>query len=199
MNECQRCLPVVWGYYEVIPGLWKCPDCGKEFKKQMPCYNMEEDKLMGGTWEASGRYPDNNPIGELLMGMKQRAVDKHSEEYPDNNPKSITGVKKVPLHLNPPSALIYMALGFKDGATKYGPFNWRDKDVAISVYMSAVRRHLEAYWDGEEDATDSGYPHLAHALACLAILVDAKESGSLVDDRPTAGGAPRLLHEWEEK
>ena len=174
MNECQRCLPVVWGYYEVIPGLWKCPDCGKEFKKQMPCYNMEEDKLMGGTWEASGRYPDNNP-------------------------KSITGVKKVPLHLNPPSALIYMALGFKDGATKYGPFNWRDKDVAISVYMSAVRRHLEAYWDGEEDATDSGYPHLAHALACLAILVDAKESGSLVDDRPTAGGAPRLLHEWEEK
>ena len=130
-------------------------------------------------------------LAELLM----EAEDK----YPDNNPKSAFGTKKVPLHLNPSSALIYMALGFRDGAKKYGPFNWREKSVAASVYLAAVKRHIEAWQDGEEVALDSGLPHLGHALACLAILVDAQSVGNLVDDRPKPGAAPGLLAAWEEK
>lgn len=130
-------------------------------------------------------------LAELLMEEEKR--------YPDDNPKSISGIKKVPLHLNPPSALIYMALGFADGSVKYGPFNWREKSVAASVYLAAVKRHIEAWQDGEENAPDSGYPHLAHALACLAILVDAQSVGNLVDDRPLPGAAPRLLKQWEKE
>ena len=116
-----------------------------------------------------------------------------------SNPKDQLGIRKVPLHLNPPAALIYMALGFWDGAVKYGPFNWREEKVSFSVYYAATMRHLLALLDGEWDASDSGKPHLAHALACLAIIADAYENGTLVDDRPKPGAAPRLLEEWREE
>jgi hypothetical protein len=45
---------------------------------------------------------------------------------------------------------------------------------------------LFAWFDGEEVASDSGVHHLGHAMACLAILLDAQETGNLVDDRPTS-------------
>jgi hypothetical protein len=41
-----------------------------------------------------------------------------------------------------------------------------------------------AWFNGEECAQDSGVHHLAHAMACLAILLDAKTCGKLNDDRP---------------
>ncbi|MCB7129937.1 MAG: hypothetical protein J3T61_10420, partial [Candidatus Brocadiales bacterium] len=116
----------------------------------------------------------------------------------DDNPKSLTGVKKVPLRLNPPAALIYMAMGFKDGARKYGPYNWRTNKVAASVYIDAIERHIQAYKDGQ-DTDESGGPVLGHILACAAILADATESGNLIDDRPPAGPASRLLAEFTEK
>lgn len=117
--------------------------------------------------------------------------------YPDNNPKTILGVQKVPLHLVPPSARHFLAEGFADGAQKYGPYNWRDKSVSASVYISALGRHIDAWWDGEDYATDSKKHHLAHAIACIAIIIDAMTTGNLIDDRPTAGAAPRLQAEYK--
>ncbi len=114
---------------------------------------------------------------------------------PDSNPKSQYGIKKPPLHLVPPSATIYLAEGFRDGADKYGPYNWRANEVAASVYVGASLRHIYQWWDGEETAEDSGVHHLAHALSCLAIIVDGKETGNLIDDRPLPGAASRLIKE----
>jgi hypothetical protein len=99
------------------------------------------------------------------------------------------------MHLVPPSAKIYLAEGFKDGAQKYGPYNWRENQVAASVYVGAAQRHLDQWWDGEEYATDSNVHHLAHALSCLAIIVDGRETGNLVDDRPLPGCAARLIED----
>ncbi len=115
------------------------------------------------------------------------------------NPKDLIGIKKVPLSLIPPASKIYQAMAMRDGAIKYGPYNWRQKKVKFMIYIDAVQRHLDALLDGEDLASDSGLPHLAHALACLGILVDAKESGNLIDDRPTAGPAPQLLERFREK
>lgn len=81
----------------------------------------------------------------------------------------------------------------EDGAVKYGPYNWRQNKVICSIYIDAAMRHLQQFMDGEECASDSKKPHLGHALACLGIIVDAKETGNLVDDRPTAGAASRLI------
>ncbi len=112
---------------------------------------------------------------------------------PDNNPKSQYGIVKPPMHLVPPAAKIYLAEGFRDGADKYGPYNWRKNEVAASVYVGAFHRHADQWWDGEEFALDSGVHHLAHALSCLAIIVDALETGNLVDDRPLPGAATDLI------
>ncbi len=115
------------------------------------------------------------------------------------NPKDITGLQKVPLHLVPPASTIYQALSMADGAKKYGPYNWRENAVIASIYVSAARRHLDAWFDGEELAQDSGVPHLGHALSCLGIIVDALETGNLIDDRPSPGPTSRLLEQFTKK
>ena len=51
--------------------------------------------------------------------------------------------------------------------------------------------HLNAWAEGEEAAPDSGVHHLGHARACLGILLDAQETGNLIDDR-VAGAFPAV-------
>lgn len=114
------------------------------------------------------------------------------------NPKDLLGMRKVPLSLVPPSSTIYQALAMKDGARKYDPYNWRSNKVVASIYVDACKRHLDAWFDGEGEADDSGVPHLGHALACIGIIVDAFESGNLIDNRPPAGPAARLLKKFIE-
>lgn len=116
------------------------------------------------------------------------------------NPKDLLGIKKVQLNLVPTSSTIYQALAMEDGAQKYGAFNWRENKVIASIYVAAALRHLAAWYDGgEELASDSKKPHLGHALACIGIIVDAFETGNLVDDRPKPGASPQLIAKWEQK
>ncbi len=110
----------------------------------------------------------------------------------DANPKDKVGRQKLPLHLVPPAAIVYEALAMADGGAKYGPYNWRSKSVVVSIYVAACMRHLMAFWDGEGVAEDSQVPHLGHARACLGIIIDALESGALIDDRPKPGSFARL-------
>jgi hypothetical protein len=119
--------------------------------------------------------------------------------YPDNNPKTAIGVMKVPLHLVPPSAKHYLALALADGARKYGPYNWRDAAISVSVYKAAMERHMDAFWDGEDFAPDSGLHHVAHAMACCALILDAMTIGKLNDDRPTRGASPGLQAAYAAK
>lgn len=115
-----------------------------------------------------------------------------------NNPKDRLGIKKCPLHLVPGSSVAHQAMGMKNGAEKYGPYNWREKDVSAEVYVAAALRHIRAWYDGEDVAQDSGVHHLGHALACLGIIIDAEENGNLVDDRPEPGPMQEVLDYFEE-
>ena len=105
-----------------------------------------------------------------------------------SNPKDIIGSDKIPFHLWPETATALGALGLLDGALKYGRANFRVIGVRASIYYDALRRHMNKWFEGEETDPDSGLPHLAHALACLAILVDAQAAGKLNDDRQVKGG-----------
>lgn len=116
-------------------------------------------------------------------------VDK---SYPDNNPKTAHGALKIPLDLVPPSSTHFLAEAFKNGADKYGPYNWREKGISSSVYYAAAKRHLDAWWDGEDYADDSGVHHVAHAMACMALILDSMTVGTLNDNRPPKGAASRL-------
>lgn len=115
------------------------------------------------------------------------------------NPKDKIGIKKVPLHLLPPAGKIHGAMAMKNGAVKYGPYNWREEKVNAAVYISAMMRHLEAFQDGEDYAEDSGVHHLGHIIAGASILLDAFEGGHVIDDRPKAGPAPKLLERLKDK
>lgn len=131
-----------------------------------------------------------NPTKTDILSIQQ--------EFDGTNPKDLIGVKKVSVGLVPPSSIIYEALAMEDGAAKYGPYNWRDKKVKASVYVNAALRHLLQWFDGEELAEDSKKPHLAHAKACLGIIIDAIETGCLIDDRPTKGAASGLIEKWKK-
>ena len=100
------------------------------------------------------------------------------------NPKDILGVKKVSLTKLPFVAVLHGAHAMMNGASKYGAYNWRAKDVKASIYVDAAIRHLGDWFEGQETASDSGVHHLGHAIACCAILLDAQENGNLIDDRP---------------
>lgn len=119
--------------------------------------------------------------------------------YPDNNPKTQFGVKKIPLDVVPPSAIHAMARAFADGAKKYGPFNWREKNISSTVYYGAALRHLMAWYDGENTASDSNLSHLDHALACIAMIVDGQSVGKLNDNRPPKGAAAQMQKEWNNE
>ena len=114
-------------------------------------------------------------------------------DLPDANPKTRFGVAKPPLNLIPGPARAHIAMALQDGQRKYGRANWRVDPVTASTYLNACERHLTAWTEGEERAKDSGVHHLAHAAACLIILLDAQECKSLQDDRPTPSNFPEII------
>ena len=91
--------------------------------------------------------------------------------------------------------MLELGKAMADGEAKYGRFNWRDRSITASVYYDAMMRHMLAYWDGENVASDSGAHHLGHVMACCAILLDAARTGSLDDDRREDGPAAARIAE----
>lgn len=100
-----------------------------------------------------------------------------------DNPKDAIGAGKLPLHLWPTTATALGSVALLEGALKYGARNFRAGRARASIYYDAARRHLDAWFEGEDDDPQSGLPHIAHALACLAIIVEAQSAGTFMDDR----------------
>lgn len=104
---------------------------------------------------------------------------------PDSeNPKKRFGVAKPSPHFIPPIAILEESVVMALGGTKYGAYNWNDKPVDASTYYDAALRHIMSWYTGEDRDPESGASHLAHARACMAILLDAQATGTLIDDRP---------------
>lgn len=114
-----------------------------------------------------------------------------------SNPKDAVSDKKIPLWLLSPIAKMHWAIGQFAGLLKYGAWNWRAAGVRSSVYLSAIQRHADAYASGEEFDPVDGSHHLGNIMACCAILLDAKEAGKLIDDRPPSVGL-RTAYNWGE-
>ena len=102
----------------------------------------------------------------------------------DTNPKDTAASTRLDLSLFPPAARAYGALAMQEGGLKYGGYNYRVMGVMASVYYAACGRHLDKWWNGEDADPVTQVPHLASALACLAVVIDAVEQGNLNDDRP---------------
>ena len=79
---------------------------------------------------------------------------------------------KPMMDLIPPKAELALAQVLTFGAVKYGAWNWSMVDDMDRRYLAAAMRHINAYRQGEVMDQESGLPHLAHAMCCLAFLIE---------------------------
>ena len=113
------------------------------------------------------------------------------------NPKDAAGSKKVAFRYILWAPLILVMRALKNGAQKYGPFNWRTgPKISRVTYVEAAIRHLAADLDGETIDPESGElrtPHIAAAIAGLMVALDAESVGQLEDDRGTPGNVADMI------
>ena len=90
---------------------------------------------------------------------------------------------KPPIHLIPPDVILRLARVYQYGAKKYAPRNW-EKGMDWSRMYDSAMRHLLAFWDGEDIDSESGLPHIDHALWNVAGLAHYAAFYRDRDDRP---------------
>lgn len=134
-------------------------------------------------------------IVNTLSGMGNKLGTVNIEDYlgplpvlTDTNPKKQFGDKSIPLNLWPALASAYGALGLYNGKLKYGMSNFNATPVEASIYIAGAKRHLEAWAEGEEFDPADGAPNLGGVLANIAILLEARAAGTLIDDRKLGTG-----------
>jgi Domain of unknown function (DUF5664) len=119
--------------------------------------------------------------------LRAIAADIRDQIPESTNPKDRVGLAKVSYTKVPAVAILHTAMAMMNGSKRYGPYNWREHTVLVSAYVDAAKRHLDSWWEREEEAQDSHVHHLGHLMACGAILLDAQACNNLVDDRPKLG------------
>lgn len=85
--------------------------------------------------------------------------------------------------LVPTDAMRGVISALEDGAKTYGDHNWA-KGADWSRYYNALKRHLDAWWEGERRDPKSGLPHLWHVGANALFLIAYEIRGVGRDDRP---------------
>jgi len=165
-----------------VPQIQTARDAVDTDPAMMPSISTEHVRSFFGFDLASVEELDAVELKPIADLAQQKAMEASSELKP-SNPKDMIGSDKIPLHLWPTTASILGALALLDGASKYGRQNFRAVGVRASIYVDAAMRHLNAWFEGEDNDPDSGIPHLGHALACVAILIEATAAGNMTDDR----------------
>jgi len=108
--------------------------------------------------------------------------DGFNEECPIHGNKGTKYDQGKPaLALIPAEAIFEIGKVFTFGARKYGAYNWR-KGLSWTRLLSATLRHIYAFLLGEDNDPESGYNHLAHAGACICMLLTLYKNKTL-DDR----------------
>lgn len=95
---------------------------------------------------------------------------------------------KLPYDLWSIDALEATAEVLSLGAGKYKEWNWaKGNGLKYRRVFSALMRHLWAWWRGEDNDSEWGKSHLAHAMCCLMFLLHYEMNKSRYkksDDRP---------------
>lgn len=115
------------------------------------------------------------------------------------NPKEIAGSKK-PSTWSVMPRWVSLAVGrvMSVGAAKYGAFNYRESNISASVYQDAMERHLQLWFDGEDNDPETGVSHLASVIASCSLLMDAQMTGKLHDDRQKTGFVRKYLDQLQD-
>ena len=89
---------------------------------------------------------------------------------------------KIDLSLVPRVLMEAVAQALQFGEGKYGRYNFR-RGFPNHRLIAACLRHVLAYQDGEDLDPESNLPHLAHATACIAMLLQCEKDGTLTETR----------------
>lgn len=158
-----------------------CTTCTHRDKlpRAEPCLNCDGESA----WVRPPNAPatDDHPARTFHL---LKATNPKDTNPKDTNPKDAIAIDKLPLHLVSPIIKAYQAIAHYLGNVKYGAWNYRVAGVRNSIYKSALERHVDAWWEGEDYDPTDGTPHLANAQACLNILIEGQYTPSTVDDRP---------------
>ena len=84
--------------------------------------------------------------------------------------------------LVPQSSLIPMVQVLEFGAKKYGAYNWV-KGLSIRETCESLKRHLDAFMEGEDIDSDSGLSHIGHIQCNAMFLSYMLEYRPDLDDR----------------
>jgi hypothetical protein len=123
---------------------------------------------------------------DTLTGAPSMASSSVSSVSP-NPSLPLMGTKndggKPDWSLLPPMALDEVVRVLDFGAKKYAPYNWAS-GIKYSRVFAAAMRHLWAWWRGEDNDSETGISHLAHANVCLLFLLQYRKTRAEFDDRP---------------
>lgn len=180
----------------------ECPDLWAGFLVADKEYTVRKVRNDNHLVITEPRYANGD---EVEYGLRFRCFAKVVEvpkapepSTKESNPKEAMGAAKLALHLVPDAAIAHLSTAFFEGASKYGAYNWRVAGVRASTYMSAARRHLAKWFNGDNVDPNTRVHHLANAMACCAILLDAEVQGKLNDDRPPAQNLEKLMEALAE-
>jgi hypothetical protein len=135
-------------------------------------------EMQPGDFARGGLVGQNSPV---VGTTPSEPVNRRK----DTNPKDGVGALKPSYSAVPVPVLYELGAALTEGARKYGGYNWRVAGVRASVYLDATRRHLDAWWEGQDIDPDSGLSHITKAIASLTVLRDAQIQSMLSnDDRP---------------
>ncbi len=129
----------------------------------------------------------SEPIDLAALAAQARAG--HETRVVDEATGAEKGVKLFRYDLVPTRPLAEVALHYGLGAVKYAERNW-EAGYPYSRSYSALQRHAQAWWGGEDLDPEFGTSHLAavvwHALAEMQFLEDHPD----LDDRPARPANP---------
>jgi hypothetical protein len=115
-----------------------------------------------------------SPDGDLELTVSALSPDRRDPE------SDRRGVKydndKPRFDLLPHRALHQMTLVLTCGAKKYSAENWRKVPGWRWRYYRAALGHIWAWWGGDKLDQETGLPHLAHAMCCVAFLLELDEA-----------------------
>jgi hypothetical protein len=100
----------------------------------------------------------------------------------DNNKGERFNNGKPKWSLVPQSALIPMVRVLEFGAEKYAAHNWM-KGLSVNEICESMKRHLDAFMEGENYDQESGLSHIGHIQCNSLFLSWMMEHRPDMDDR----------------
>jgi len=114
--------------------------------------------------DVSFRRPEGHPVPDEWCERCWEEVSANTGRKDDQG--------KAMMELIPPKAEMELAQVLTFGAVKYGAWNWSMVDDPERRYLAAAMRHINAFRQGEVMDQESGRHHLAHAMCCLAFIIE---------------------------